>query len=198
MVRIFLGELLTTFAVVFSAELPDKTMFTTLVLTTRFRRPALVWSGAACAFVVHATIAVTAGRLVSLLPDKPVKFAVAALFAIGAIVLWRNVADDSVDEHAELHELASARRIWTTSFGLLLVAEWGDLTQLSMASLSASSSAPGAVFVGGLAALWAVAAIAATTGGAIVKRVPVTRIRRIAACIFAGLAVFTLVAALRA
>ena len=37
----------TAFATVFVAELPDKTMLATIVLSARFRRPLAVWIGAA-------------------------------------------------------------------------------------------------------------------------------------------------------
>jgi Ca2+/H+ antiporter, TMEM165/GDT1 family len=193
----FVTELIKTFAVVFPAELPDKTMFTTLVLVTKFHRPKVVWSGVPPASVTPATIAVTAGQLVSLLPQTPVKFAVALLFAVGSVVLWRSADEGGELEDATEVPAVSTRRVWTTSFGLLLVAEWGDLTQLSMASLSARSPSPLAVFVGGLLALWSVAAIAASTGRALVNRVPLSLIRKVAAVIFAGFAVLSVVEAIR-
>src|SRR5512138_1536746 len=84
-----LGRFFATFLVVFLAELPDKTMVATLVLTTTYRRAFWVWLGAASAFLVHVTVAVLAGDLLSRLPDRPVKLVVAVIFAIGAVVLWR-------------------------------------------------------------------------------------------------------------
>ncbi len=78
-----LGRFFATFAVVFLAELPDKTMVATLVLTTTYRRAFWVWLGAAAAFLVHVTVAVVAGDLLGRLPERPVKLAVAALFAVG-------------------------------------------------------------------------------------------------------------------
>ena len=44
--------LATVFAIVFLAELPDKSLFASLVLGTRYR-PFQVWAGVAAAFVVH-------------------------------------------------------------------------------------------------------------------------------------------------
>ena len=92
------ATLVTAFATIFLAELPDKTMLATIVLSARFRRPVAVWTGAAAALTAQVLIATTAGRLLSLLPQRPVRFAVAALFAIGAIVLWRS-RDDTPDEN---------------------------------------------------------------------------------------------------
>ena len=48
------------FPVIFIGELPDKTMFASLVLASR-GRPLAVWLGAAGAFLVHVVIAVTIG-----------------------------------------------------------------------------------------------------------------------------------------
>ena len=71
-----LAQLATAFATVFLAELPDKTMVATLVLTARYRRPWPVWVGVSVAFLVHVVLAVLLGALLSELPDRPVHAAV--------------------------------------------------------------------------------------------------------------------------
>ena len=70
----------TVFVLIFLGELPDKSMFATLVLATR-GRPIVVWLGASAAFLVHVCIAVLAGGLLSLLPHAVVAGIAAALFA---------------------------------------------------------------------------------------------------------------------
>ena len=104
-----LGRFVATFVAVFLAELPDKTMVATLVLTTTYRRAFWVWLGAAAAFLVHVTVAVIAGDLLARLPDRPVKAVVAVLFAVGAIVLWRQRGEpvDPDQEEKDLHLHAS-------------------------------------------------------------------------------------------
>src|ERR1700744_5471868 len=52
----------TVFAVIFFAELPDKTALASLVLGSRYR-PSYVFAGVAAAFTVHAALAVAAGTL---------------------------------------------------------------------------------------------------------------------------------------
>jgi putative Ca2+/H+ antiporter (TMEM165/GDT1 family) len=79
------------------------------------------------------------------------------------------------------------------SFGVIVLAEWGDLTQLATAGIAASTGRPVEVAIGALLALWSVAALASVLGRAIVARLPVHRLQRIAALIFAGLAALTLV-----
>jgi hypothetical protein len=79
----YLAVIAIAFALTFLAELPDKSMFASLVLGTRYR-PSWVWAGAASAFTLHMAIAVTAGQLLALLPDQVVKAVVAALFVARA------------------------------------------------------------------------------------------------------------------
>ena len=64
------ATVVTAFATIFVAELPDKTMLATIVLSARFKRPLPVWIGAALALTLQMVIAVTAGRLLGLLPDR--------------------------------------------------------------------------------------------------------------------------------
>ena len=125
---------LQAFGTVFPAELPDKTMLATIVLVTRYRRPFPVWVGAISAFAVHVTVAVTAGRLIGLLPRAPVQLGVATMFLIGAVLLFRAArgaeeieADSTVEEQATLwanvdgslrRQPPTPRTIVAGSFGL--------------------------------------------------------------------------------
>ena len=63
----YLAVIALAFTLTFLAELPDKSMFASLVLGTRYR-PVWVWAGAAAAFAVHMAIAVTAGQLLAPAP----------------------------------------------------------------------------------------------------------------------------------
>jgi putative Ca2+/H+ antiporter (TMEM165/GDT1 family) len=185
---------LQAFATVFPAELPDKTMVATILLVTRYRRPLPVWLGAVSAFAIHVTIAVAAGKAISLLPATPVALAVAAMFLFGAVLLFRaaRAAPEEEDAGAVVEHATAAAAI-AGSFGLILLAEWGDLTQLATASLAAKSGDPISTGIGALLALACVAAIAVTFGRQLVARVPIQRINYVGAAVFAALAVWTLV-----
>jgi putative Ca2+/H+ antiporter (TMEM165/GDT1 family) len=187
-------SILQAFGTVFPAELPDKTMIATIILVTRYRRPGWVWVGAVAAFSVHVVVAVAAGSALALLPDTVVKAVVAALFAVGAVLLFRaarTAEDEDVDTDVE--RSATVRATVVGSFGLIVLAEWGDLTQLATASLAASSGDPVGTGIGSLAALAAVAGIAATFGRQLVARVPIQRVNYVGAAVFAALAVWTVV-----
>jgi putative Ca2+/H+ antiporter (TMEM165/GDT1 family) len=187
-------SLVQAFITIFPAELPDKTMIATIVLVTRYRRPGWVWLGAVAAFTLHVLVAVAAGSAISLLPDTPVKIVVATLFAIGAVLLLRAArrrADEPVDAGAA-PTLTTIHGTVAGSFALILLAEWGDLTQLATASLAAKSGEPVSTGVGALLALAAVAAIAAMFGRQLVARVPLHKINYVGAAVFAALALWTL------
>jgi Ca2+/H+ antiporter, TMEM165/GDT1 family len=203
-----LSAALKAFAAVFPAELPDKTMIATVVLVARYQRSLPVWIGAAAAFTVHVVLAVAAGQLLSLLPETAVTVATALLFAAGALVLWResrNAGKPGDEDHQVPEDEAGAEgagagsgsgpsdmSVIAGSFGVIVLAEWGDLTQLATAGIAASTGAPVAVAIGALVALWSVAGLAAGLGRTIAARLPVEKLQRAAAFIFAGLALLTL------
>ena len=191
-----LAVVLTTFVVIFLAELPDKSMFAGLMLGTRFRRLGL--RGVAAAFAVHVVIAVAIGSVFALLPERLVLFVVAALFAGGSAFLLLGKEDDG--EAAEASRAVADQppvRVALAWFGVIFLGEWGDITQITTANLAARYGDPLSVGVGALLALWSVAALALTVGRGLVQRVPARLVRRITGVILAVLAVLTLVEAIR-
>ncbi len=187
-----LHAILQAFATVFPAELPDKSMVATIVLVTRYRRPAMVWIGVVAAFGVHVVIAVAAGSVLGLLPETVVQVVVGLLFALGAVVLLRAARRSRIEEEAaELQATARTANAVVGSFALVALAEWGDLTQLATASLAARSGEPASTGLGALLALAAVAGLAATVGRHLVTRVRLERVNYVGAAVFAGLAAWT-------
>jgi putative Ca2+/H+ antiporter (TMEM165/GDT1 family) len=188
---------LTTFVVIFPAELPDKSLFASLVLGTRFR-PLPVFCGVAAAFAVHVVIAVAIGGVFALLPRRLVLFVVAALFAGGAALLLLGREDGEAGEPSRAAAAGQhPLRIALASFGVVFLGEWGDITQLTTANLAARYRDPVSVGIGALLALWAVTALALTVGRGLVQRVPARLVRRLTGLVLAALAVLSLVEAIR-
>src|ERR1700694_795499 len=162
-----LGIAAAVFPIIFIGELPDKTMFASLVLATR-GRPRAVWLGAAAAFLIHVVIPTTIGvGLFALLPQQAVDGVVAALFLGGAVYAF---IEGNRDETGLIdHEVATHRRVVTTSFVVIFLAEWGDLTQILTANLAAHYHSPLSVGVGAVLALWTVAGIAVVGGQGILR-----------------------------
>jgi len=195
------------FILILPAELPDKTFIATLVLSTRYRRLA-VWLGVIAAFAVQTAIAVAAGGLLGLLPQRLVLGITFLLFAAGAALMLlsglRARSAERAIENAEAEEFeeaaarrtgtsASLLRIAATSFIVLFTAEWGDLSQILTAGLAARTGDPWSVYLGAWLALVTVAGVAVIIGGWLQGRVALWRIRLVSAVVLAGLAVWTLV-----
>jgi Ca2+/H+ antiporter, TMEM165/GDT1 family len=81
----------------------------------------------------------------------------------------------------------SSVRVIATSFALIALAEWGDLSQLLTAGLAARTGQPVSVFIGAWAALSAVTALAVLSGGWLASHVPLHRVRLLSALLLAVL-----------
>ena len=192
-----LSVVATVYAIIFVAEIPDKTMIATLIMGSRYR-PHLVWIGATLASGVHATIAVAVGQLLHLLPQSLIEGVTAVLFAGGAAYLLL-VPEKQEEEEGE-EEADSARkgaRTVAAAFLVIFIGEFGDLTQILTANLAAKYHAPASVFVGAFAALASVAALGAFGGRALLRVLPLAVIRKAGGVLLAGFAVYTLVTLVR-
>jgi len=191
-----LAVALTSFAVVFPAELPDKTALASLLLGSRYR-PLYVFAGVAAAFVVHVALALVAGRLLALLPHRALAAIVAALFGAGAVLLvLRGRHEEEEIEEAARRTPPTFLRVATTSFVLIFLGEFGDLTQIVIVNLAARYHDPVAVGTGSLLALWAVAALVIAGGRGLSRVVPVRLVTLAGAAVMAVLAVVSLVSAI--
>ena len=190
----------TTFAVVFLAELPDKTALAGLVLATKY--PArYVFTGAAFGFGVQVVIALALGSLLGLLPHRPLETIVGVLFLGGAVLMVRQASagggGDDEDDHAERAQAVSTPwKAVLTSFTVITIAEFGDLTQVVTANLAAKYDWL-SVGIGALAALCSVAALAIVGGRALLRVVPVSVVARAAALVMAFRGVISLISAAR-
>lgn len=190
---------LTTFATaygaVFLGELPDKTAVATLVLAARYRGSAVL-AGVAAAFAVHVALAVLLGGLVAELPRRPLDLATGLLFVLGAVLLLRSDPWEAVSEGEEnasrVRSGASPAAVAAGAFGVVLVAELGDLSQVLTATLTARFDDPVSVGAGALLALWSVATLAVVFGRSLLTRVPLRRVQRVAAAVLLVLAALSL------
>jgi putative Ca2+/H+ antiporter (TMEM165/GDT1 family) len=177
------------FGVVFLAELPDKTALAGLVLGTRYRA-SYVFAGVAAAFAVHVALAVAAGSVLTLLPQQIVHAVTGVLFLGGAAVLLMEGDED--EEEIRKPENQSFWKVSGAGFMLILVAEFGDLTQIMTANLAARYDDPLSVGLGAVLALWAVAGLGIVGGKALMRRVPLRLITKVAALLMLGLGVWSL------
>ncbi|HEV3190305.1 MAG TPA: TMEM165/GDT1 family protein [Polyangiaceae bacterium] len=186
---------LSIFGVIFVAELPDKTALAALVLATKYR-PLPVFLGAAIALAIQSAVAVGAGSLFALLPARPVHIGAGVVFLVSALLMWKKRTDDEEPPSVGSERSLSTAHFWKTLasvFGVVFLAEWGDLTQLATAAFAAREHAPWLVFWAATLALWAVTAIAVVVGRRTANVFAPEVTKRVAALLFAaiGLALLT-------
>ena len=190
------GTVLTVFAVIAVAELPDKTMIATVLMGSR-SVPLYVWLGASAAFLVHVGLAVVAGQLLTKLPHNVLEIIVTVLFAGGAA--WLLFVPEKEEEERGEPEASEATggggrplAVAAGAFGVILVGEFGDLTQLLTVNFVAKTHDPSSVALGASLGLVAVAAFAAFSGRALLRLAPARVIRRAGGVILLGFAAYTL------
>jgi len=183
------------FGVVFLAELPDKTALAGLMLGTRYRA-SYVFAGVAAAFAIHVGIAIAAGSVLGLLPHRLLQTVVGVLFLGGAAMLLLKKDED--EEEISKPADQSFWKVAGAGFTLILVAEFGDLTQIMTANLAARYDDPLSVGVGAVLALWAVAGLGILGGRTLMKYVPLRLITKVAALVMLALGGFSLYEAVAA
>jgi len=175
-----------TFALITLAEFGDKSQLVCMTLACRYRGlPVLL--GAMAAFIVLNALAVLFGAAVARwLPEALLAGLVALLFGFFGLHALLAAADD---EEAEVPE-RSSHGIFLTTFLLILVAEFGDKTQLAVAGLGGTEP-PTAVWVGATLALLLTSTIGVVAGRRVLQRLPLAWLHRFSGVLFlllAGLA----------
>lgn len=187
-IRLFL----LVFVVIFIAELPDKSLFASLVMGSRF--PArYVWLGSASAFLVHVLIAVFAGALLTLLPHRALQAIVALLFFAGAALLafGKHGLEEIHQPHLPAQAIHKPWRVFGTAFSVIFIGEWGDITQIATANYAAKYHDPVSVGVGATLALWSVCALAVFAGARVLKVIPPKTLQRITVLILLGFGIYS-------
>ena len=191
-----LAIIAAVFPVIFIGELPDKSMFASLVMASR-GHPFYVWLGSALAFLVHVVIAVSIGvSLFKILPQEVVDVVVAILFGVGAVVAFI-AAFDAEEHQEEIITEYGTHRVFATAFLVIFVAEWGDLTQVLTANFAVRYGSGLSVAVGATLALWTVSGLAVLGGHGLLARLPARGLRLATGSVLAVLSVLALVAAFR-
>lgn len=171
----------SSFALLFLAEMGDKTQLMAMTLAHRYRAlPVVV--GVFGAFLLLNLLAVLVGEvLFRYVPRDAVLAFAGVLFLFFA---WKSWRDANGAEDGEGMERAGGHGAALTSFMLIFVAELGDKTQLAMIALVAGTGEPWSVMLGGTAALWAVSLIGIVLGSTLLSRIPRAWMHRAAAALF--------------
>jgi len=154
--------LLATFGAVFVAEIVgDKLLYTTGVLAARYRTMPIML-GMAVAFMSKMGVAVLVGEAISKLP-RPLVATITAISFLGvAFTLWRK--SDRPPQAKDKHGASKAAAI---SFAAIFLSEWGDVGQITAATLAAKYHRPFIVWLGAVGAMVTKGALAAFLGAGI-------------------------------
>lgn len=173
----------TAFLVAFVAEFGDKSQLILFGQAAR-GRPVRVVLEAMAAFAILTALAVTVGAALSRWIDPRIAaFAAAALFFVFAALAWRDARKPS--------EPAGTPAKGT--FLLILVAEFGDRTQIATATLAVSSGQAVATGLGAWLALSLSSLLAVLVGTWLGHRIDARRRAVLSAILFAVLGVVVLV-----
>lgn len=187
MLSISLPLVISTFGILFLAELPDKTALSSLMLAARHgARPVII--GAWLAMIAQTIIAVLAGGVLNLLPAEPVRIFSGSCFLLFAIFIY--VRREEKEEVAALvkeeeKEVRRGRPVWFASFLVLFGTEWGDLSQLATAGIVAHQGHPLSVGIGAVLGLCTVVTLAALLGSRMSKVIPTKQLKIVSAILFA-------------
>ncbi|CAN5181047.1 TMEM165/GDT1 family protein [soil metagenome] len=174
----------TVFGVIFVAELPDKTALAALVLASR-NKPLPVFIGTGLGLTVQSVIAVAAGSLLAQLPIQYVQIGSGALFILCGALMWVRKQEDDHEEE-EKAPAGFWRTLWMV-FAVIVVAEFGDLTQIGTAAFQAKYHAWPIVLSASALALWCVAGVAVFVGNRAGKLLNPRVTQKVAAVIFTGI-----------
>jgi putative Ca2+/H+ antiporter (TMEM165/GDT1 family) len=157
-----ISVLLATYGAVFVAEIVgDKLLYTTGVLATRYRTLPIVF-GVLAAFMAKMAVAVMVGSAIGKLPPLLVAGLTGASFIGIAITLWRKPVERSQDEIDRRYARAAM-----VSFAAIFFSEWGDVGQITAATMAARFHSPLAVWIGAVAAMATKGALAASIGAGV-------------------------------
>ncbi|MDR3702613.1 MAG: TMEM165/GDT1 family protein [Candidatus Sulfopaludibacter sp.] len=154
---------LATYGAVFVAEIVgDKLLYTTGVLATRYKTLPIL-CGMVVAFMAKMGVAVLVGKAISTLPPLLVAAVTTLNFFAIAYVLWRKPDKREPNKKDEYRSSRAA----LVSFAAIFFSEWGDVGQITAATMAARFGAPLLVWIGAVSAMATKGALAASIGAGV-------------------------------
>ncbi|MEH6449716.1 MAG: TMEM165/GDT1 family protein [Oleispira sp.] len=173
---------LTSFLLVFAAEIGDKSQLVCMALAVRYRALPVL-AGSILAFILLNSIAVIFGTAIAgWVPELGIAIIVSLLFlGFGLHALLANADDEEITD--EDLQVKSQRHILLSTFALITLAELGDKTQLAVVALS-SQGEPIPVWFGSTLALVATSVMAVWAGRTLLQRIPISLLHRMSGFLF--------------
>ena len=182
---------LVSTGIVALAEVGDKTQLLAFLLAARFRKPWPIIAGILVATLANHALAGGLGVWITrLLEPEVLRWLLGLSFL--AMAAWILVPDEIDEAEADSHRYG----VFMTTLVAFFLAEMGDKTQIATVALAAQYPATAiAVVLGTTAGMMIANVPAVIVGDRIANRIPVRLVHGVAALIFAGLGVATLLGA---
>lgn len=180
-------------AVIFVAELGDKSQLIALAFATRFRAWIVLLGITVATFVVHAFSVLLGGLAGLALPTRAIQVVAALAFFWFAWWTWRGDELTAEDEERTARPTRSA--LFAVA-GTFFLAELGDKTMLATVTLATSNDWLG-VWLGSTLGMVLADAVAIGVGRLLGTRLPERAVRVVAAAAFAVFGLLLLVEAIR-
>lgn len=188
-----MGALVVVAALVFVAEMGDKSQLVALSFASRYPARSVLAGLAVAAAVMHGLSVTIGAAVAAVVPDRVVAGAGGLLFL--AFALWTlRRGDDDLDGDVPAVP-PRARRVVSTVAGAFLAAELGDKTMLASATLAATHG-PLTTWAGATVGMVAASALAVALGSRLTSRVRPGVVRGIAALGFVVVGALLLAGAL--
>ena len=175
-----LSAILISLAVVFVAELGDKSQLITMTYALRHRWWVVLSGVAIAAMLVHG-LSVAIGHFLGLtLPERPIAFAGAIAFLLFAVWTWREGRSGGDDDEVRVVEPRFVVFAIVSSF---VLAELGDKTMLATVTLASDHNWLG-VWVGATIGMVLADGVAIAAGVLLHKRLPEGFLHSLASVLF--------------
>jgi len=188
---VILESLLISTGVVALAEIGDKTQLLAFILAARFKKPLTIIAGILVATLFNHGLAGALGAWITAMVDPSILRWVLGVSFI-AMAVWTLIPDKIEEEETEV---ALKLGVFGATFVTFFLAEMGDKTQIATVALAAHYPYPLMVVAGTTLGMLIADVPAVFIGDKLAGRIPMKLVHRIAAAIFAGLGVATLLGA---
>ena len=177
--------------VVALAEIGDKTQLLSLMLAARYPKHGwpIIWGILLATLVNHAMAAFVGHWLAGVLNPDILRWILGLGFL--AIGIWLLIPD-KLDEDEKTKRVKGAWQIFVLTTGLFFLAEMGDKTQIATVALGAKYDSVFSVTIGTTFGMMFANAPEVWLGQQFTRRLPIKIVHMIAAIIFIGLGIATL------
>lgn len=184
-----LAALLLSFAVIFVAEMGDKTQLVAMMFALRYRWWVVLAAITAATTAVHVLSVAIGHYLGAALPTHLLGLIAGAMFIFFGF--WTLRGDKLTDEEASRTEKATAPAFFVV-FSAFLLAELGDKTMLATITLAADHDWVG-VWIGSTIGMVVADGLAIVVGAVAGKHLPERLIQLVAAALFLLFGVYMLI-----